>query len=1680
MMPFNQSFRRLVLRALSVATMTALLPAPALLQAQPATAQAPAARVTLPTLAASAYASLADAGPVPSSQSFSLTLTLTPTATRAAALDSFLADLRTSSSPSYHQWITPQQFAASYGATADQLSQVTLWAQAQGLTVTSVSPAAMRVTLTGSAAQVEAAFGTTIDKYQQASFQYFANTTQPSLPASLGSLVTSIDGLENLPADLKTGVSGPAAPPATLVNGKPSLEDVPTLAALIDANTTPVLSLDATFGSATLTAAQQAAYQLLFRQAAAQGLTTVVARTAVSLGFPAGLADVTALALPNDQADAVRPWVTRPGWQTAPGLPADGMRDTPDLTASSLADFTAEVVKLAGTGRLGNIAPVLYALAPTPGLYTQPDAAPAGTWEPATGLGLVDIGTLDKVYPRGTGQSFTSFQATNYSPIHGQGTSFTSNVTSGTGGPVPTGTVAFTSSTGTVLATATLVSGTASATITNLDGGNLTVDAVYSGDATYAPSTSPTGQLFVQPEPSALTVAISGNPVIGGSYTVTVTDTVSLGQPSGPITVTLSGTSNSYNAALQPATANSSSATVTIPATMAGTLTLSVMCTTSANYSCYNPYTTTVTIAKATPTLSISYSPNPPVSGASITLNAVVSTVGTATAPTGSVTFFDNGTTLNAGQLNGGSTTTTGTVPTTATHNITATYAGDANYNAVSTTAGGSTSGTINTTLFLNSSATTVTAGQNITFTATLTPASTGPANPSGSVTFFDGGAQIGTANLVGTSATFTTSTLSATVNHSITAIYSGDGYYGTSTSNAVGLTSNNTSNATTTNLVISASNPVHGSNVVFTATVAATAGGAVPTGTVTFTNTAGGTLGQGTLVNGIATFSTNQLPGGTSIFTAAYSGSATLNPSFSSPASVTLNPEPVTLTISVPANATFGSSFIATVTVTGASGVAYPTGTVTVTPQGTGYSGSSQAGVTSAGTTSQGSAGVTVQATGAGQITITATYAGDKNFAAAGPVSASATVAQAVSKVVLSFNPTTPVAGQSTTLIAKVAFASSIAPTGTVRFMNGNALIGTAVLDNTGTASLATTLAAGNQAISAVYSGDANYAGGTSPVVNTVTGATVTATTLSLNPNPVAAGGLVTFTSSVGPVVNGIPPSGSVQFLAGGQLICTGTLAGGTASCLAVPTFSGSATITAVYSGDATYAPSTSPGVTLTTTAGSGGLSSTIAPASAPGGTTVYVTATATAPPGTVPTGSITATVTNAAGTLNISTASATLPGTGTANVASVVIPVLVPATADTYNVTVSGANTNFTFLNNNLTLVSTGAATTGNLIATTTVLTATASTTITSGTTLTAVVTPASVGAAGLTGTVVFYDGTTQIGLATVAAGTTANSFVATVNVTLSAATTHSITAIYSGDTRYAGSVSSAIPGTTGTTTLTTPTVTLTANTTTGLAGGPIVLTATVTGITAGGAIPAGVVTFYTTGPTSGVLGTATLGQTGSNAAQAVLSTTLIASGSQSVYAVYSGNANFGPATSNFLTLGLTDYTVTFNPPSLTLTAGSSGQVTATLGIVNGFVGTVSFGCTPPPNAGITCSFSPTLLNGSGTTTLTVNTVASHLRQNEQASLAHRGLIGGISLAGLLCFLLPAGKRRRLPAMLLVLIALALSTNLGCSDNGSFLNGQTGNGTPLGTSILTVTTAGSNGTTTVRHNYTVQVTVQ
>jgi len=91
---------------------------------------------------------------------------------------------------------------------------------------------------------------------------------------------------------------------------------------------------------------------------------------------------------------------------------------------------------------------------------------------------------------------------------------------------------------------------------------------------------------------------------------------------------------------------------------------------------------------------------------------------------------------------------------------------------------------------------------------------------------------------------------------------------------------------------------------------------------------------------------------------------------------------------------------------------------------------------------------------------------------------------------------------GQSVTLTATVSTQSSVNPTGVVSFLDGTTTIGSANLSSSKTAAVTTsTLSVGSHSITASYSGDLNFIGSTSSVLNQVVqGAVVYLSTIKIN----------------------------------------------------------------------------------------------------------------------------------------------------------------------------------------------------------------------------------------------------------------------------------------------------------------------------------------------------------------------------------------------------------------------------------------------------------------------------------------------------------------------------------------------------------------------------------------------------
>lgn len=158
--------------------------------------------------------------------------------------------------------------------------------------------------------------------------------------------------------------------------------------------------------------------------------------------------------------------------------------------------------------------------------------------------------------------------------------------------------------------------------------------------------------------------------------------------------------------------------------------------------------------------------------------------------------------------------------------------------------------------------------GQVITFTATV---ASRLGTPTGTVTFYNGTTSLGTSPLNSNDvATLTTSSLPGG-SDLITAAYSGDGTFLTSTSSVL---TQSVLGISTTTLSVSPSTAAFGGSVTLTAKVISTAGTPANGVTVTFKDAiANGTLGTATLTNGTATFTSTSIPGGTYSVVASYPG---------------------------------------------------------------------------------------------------------------------------------------------------------------------------------------------------------------------------------------------------------------------------------------------------------------------------------------------------------------------------------------------------------------------------------------------------------------------------------------------------------------------------------------------------------------------------------------------------------------------------------------------------------------------------------------------------------------------------------------------------------------------------------------------------------------------------------------
>ncbi len=139
-----------------------------------------------------------DLGPVSASLPLDhMLLQLKRSPEKEAELAAFIDQLHTKGSPSFHQWLTPQQLRDQYGPTDADLAAVTTWLSSSGFTVNNVSANGMVIDFSGTAAQVRTGLHTSIDRLDVNGVEHIANMQDPQIPAALAGIVKGVVSLHD-------------------------------------------------------------------------------------------------------------------------------------------------------------------------------------------------------------------------------------------------------------------------------------------------------------------------------------------------------------------------------------------------------------------------------------------------------------------------------------------------------------------------------------------------------------------------------------------------------------------------------------------------------------------------------------------------------------------------------------------------------------------------------------------------------------------------------------------------------------------------------------------------------------------------------------------------------------------------------------------------------------------------------------------------------------------------------------------------------------------------------------------------------------------------------------------------------------------------------------------------------------------------------------------------------------------------------------------------------------------------------------------------------------------------------------------------------------------------------------------------------------------------------------------
>jgi subtilase family serine protease len=1565
---------------------------------------------------------VADQGALdPSTKILGMRLMLKQTAAQNADLVQLLQQQMDQKSPSYHKWLTPEEFGDRFGVSAGDLAKLTKWLASQGFAVQQIARARNWITFDGTAAAVESAFQTSLHRYglqpdEIGSKTHFANASEPSIPGALENIVESVRGLDDFHP--RPQHKSRLAPKYNWSNGSHALAP-DDMAAIYDIAKLYAAGIDGT----------------------GQKLA-IVGQTDVDLSLIAAFRNNFGLSVNPPQLVLTGP---DPGYS-----PEDAGESYLDLEWSGAVARNATILFVYSTDVFNSaLYTVDQALAPVMSMsygYCEPwSGTSVQTWaQQANAEGITWMSS--------SGDSGAASCDSDGSTVATQGLAILTpanvpEITAVGGSEFNEGSTGWNSQNGSTQASVTgylpemvwndsslgygLDSGGGGVSVRFTkpwwqagpgvpnDGGRDVPDVSLTASADHDGYLVWVGGLEQWGGTSASSPTFAGIVTLINQYLVNqgIQATPGLGNIN-PILYNLAQNSSGV---FHDITVGSNSVPCTIGTTN---------CTTgSMGYSAgpgydlasglgsVDAYNLVMNWSSVTPLVATTTAVTAAVAtisqGASVQLTATVTPVSGTTTPSGTFTFTLAGNSIASAAVSpstGNNATATVTIPgsslSVGSNTITAGFVSNGGFStSVASVAVTTTCVTTTTTLTTNNPSISSTGMSLVSLSVT---AATGTPASAALVIMINGNT-IGAISLQPPGSSANAFDLSppqlATGANSITMRYVGAPGYLASTSAPLIITVAAPPVATSAVMTATPASISSAATTVLTATVTPASGTAAPTGTVTFklgNTTLGSTavVASGAKSAGSFTVNGSSLAVGSNSISASFTATGSFTNSTAA-ATVIVTPAGVSTTTAIAASVAGipadGVSQL-TATVTPASGTAVPTGTLAFKLGSTTLG---SATLTPNGSKAVASFTLSGGSLAAGANSVTASYSGTGNFLSSNSAATTITVTAALPATTTSATaaPSSIAASASTVLTATVKPTSgSVAPAGSVTFIAGSTALGTAALKGSGTTATATltvpgsSLVAGTNSITVTYLGSTTFAASTSAVTVTLPSAPVaTTTTLTATPSTLAVTGTTQLVANIAAATGTAAPTGTVNFslgaasLGSATIVTTGSASTATLTVTGAALAVGSNSVTATYAGSTQFLTSAgSAGVTVSTPVKvSTTLAFTLNPSTIASTGTAQLIAVVTPASGTAPpTGTVT--YSTVGGFFTVGTA--TLVASGSTATATLTVNA---ANATNLGLGIGGGN--------NITASYAGTPSFGSssalevltinpppAIATSLVATASPATIASSGTTqISVTVTPAS-GAHAPTGSVSLAMGPTTLGTAPLVASGANATATFTVNGSSLGSGLNSIAVSYAGTSFYSntypgyylGSSSGSATVTVKTNNQVATSITATASPSTVVSNATTQVAVTLTPAS-GTTAPGGSISFAL-GQVS--LGTATLAASGANAtASLTVNGSSLSLGANSITATYSGTSAFSGSTGSV--------TVTATPPaqlqtSLVATASPASipsdyttQVSVTL--------TPASGVTPPTGSiAFTLGQKPlgtATLSASGSTAKAVITISA-----------------------------------------------------------------------------------------------------